>query len=61
MKQGNRNKLISRTNRIEGQIVGIGRMIEDDRCCVEIIDQIAAARSAHSSLGIELLRSHVES
>ena len=35
-------------------------MIDDDRYCVEILDQIAAARSALDSLGVEVLSNHIE-
>ncbi len=54
-------KLKARVNRIAGQIAGIQRMLEEDRYCVEVLNQIAAARSALDSLGIELLTKHLES
>ncbi len=54
-------KLLLRGKRISGQIGGILRMIEEDRYCVDILNQIAAARAALDSLGIELLASHLES
>jgi DNA-binding FrmR family transcriptional regulator len=54
-------KLKARVNRIAGQIAGIQRMVEEDRYCVEVLNQIAAARSALDSLGIELLTKHLES
>lgn len=53
-------KLRNRVHRIEGQIRGIGRMIEDGRYCVDILHQIAAARSALDALGIELLVQHLQ-
>jgi len=56
-----RKKVKSRVNRVSGQITGIGRMIEEDRYCVDILDQIAAARSALDALGVELLTGHIES
>ena len=52
--------LAKRLNRIEGQLRGIGRMIEDDRYCVDILNQISAVRSALDSLGVELLTSHLQ-
>src|SRR5579875_3138827 len=52
-------KLRNRVRRIEGQIRGIGRMIEEGRYCVDILHQIAAARSALDALGIELLVQHL--
>ena len=61
MKDEPRRRLASRLNRISGQISGIQRMLDEDRYCVDILHQIAAARRALDALGIELLTSHVES
>ena len=55
-----RESIRRRTNRIAGQVAGIQRMIEDDRYCVEILNQISAVRSALDSLGVELLTSHLQ-
>jgi CsoR family transcriptional regulator, copper-sensing transcriptional repressor len=49
-----------RTNRIAGQVAGIQRMIDEDRYCVEILNQISAVRSALDALGVELLSSHLQ-
>jgi DNA-binding FrmR family transcriptional regulator len=49
-----------RTNRIAGQVAGIQRMIEEDRYCVDILNQISAVRSALDALGVELLSSHLQ-
>jgi DNA-binding FrmR family transcriptional regulator len=51
--------LARRVNRIEGQIRGIGRMIESDRYCIDVLTQLAAVRSALDALGIELLEHHL--
>ena len=51
--------LLTRVNRIEGQIRGIGRMIEDDRYCVDILTQVAAVQSALDALGLKLLEHHL--
>jgi DNA-binding FrmR family transcriptional regulator len=59
-RQTKRRKVRARVNRIAGQVAGIGRMVEEDRYCVDILNQIAAARSALDALGIELLTQHVE-
>ncbi len=53
-------KIKARVNRVSGQINGIGKMIDEDRYCLEILDQIAAARSALDALGVEILSSHLE-
>lgn len=55
-----RNKLQTRIKRIAGQVGGVQRMVETDRYCVEILNQIAAVRSALDALGVELLRHHIE-
>ena len=55
MTEGTRKQVRGRLNRVAGQIAGIQRMIDEDRYCVEVLNQIAAARSALDSLGIELL------
>ena len=60
MNEAKTKKIKSRVNRLSGQITGIGKMIDEDRYCLEILDQIAAARSALDSLGVELLSNHIE-
>jgi len=60
MNEVARKKVKSRVNRIGGQVAGVGRMIDEERYCVEILNQIAAARSALDSLGLELLKHHLE-
>jgi len=51
--------LRKRLHRIEGQVRGIERMVEEDRYCVDILTQIGAVRTALESLGLEILRDHV--
>jgi len=53
-------KLSARVKRIAGQVAGIDRMLEDRRYCVDILNQIAAVRSALDALGVELLSKHLE-
>lgn len=53
--------LINRLNRIEGQIRGIKVMVENDRYCADIITQVAAANAALDSFNRELLASHMNS
>ncbi len=60
MKSAHRQKLLARIKRITGQTAGIQRMIEEDRYCVDILNQISAVRSALDALGVELLRNHIE-
>jgi len=48
-----------RLNRVEGQVRGLIRMIDDDRYCIDIITQIAAARAALKRVEEELLRKYL--
>jgi len=54
-----RDALVRRLHRIEGQIRGIERMLEEDRYCIDILTQIAAANTALESLAVRILDSHV--
>src|SRR3954465_14468027 len=56
-----KKKLQARVNRIAGQVAGVQRMVDEDRYCVDVLNQIAAVRSALDALGIELLTRHLES
>jgi DNA-binding FrmR family transcriptional regulator len=51
--------LAKRLNRIEGQIRGIARMIEEDRYCVDVLTQVAAVQSALDALALRLLEHHL--
>jgi len=48
-----------RLRRIEGQIRGLQRMVDEDRYCVEVLDQVAAATRALQSVALELLDDHL--
>ncbi len=48
-----------RLRRIEGQVRGIERMVEEDRYCIDILTQIAAAMTALESVGLKVLDDHV--
>lgn len=52
--------LIKRLHRIEGQVRGIERMVEDDRYCIDIITQISAVNTALESLAFKILDDHVK-
>jgi len=53
--------LIKRINRIEGQVRGIKQMLENDRYCGDILIQISAIDKSLKSLGNEMLKSHLKS
>ncbi len=59
MKRAAQDKFKARIRRIVGQISGVERMIDEDRYCVDILNQISAVRSALDALGIELLTRHL--
>jgi CsoR family transcriptional regulator, copper-sensing transcriptional repressor len=50
---------IKRLSRIEGQVRGLGRMVEDDRYCIDIVTQLSAVRAALRRVEQEVLRDHV--
>jgi CsoR family transcriptional regulator, copper-sensing transcriptional repressor len=54
-----KDELRMRLRRIEGQVRGIERMVEDDRYCIDILTQIGAVRTALESLAFEVLDGHV--
>jgi len=55
----NRAGLIKRLHRIEGQVRGIERMVDEDRYCIDILTQISAVNTALESLAFEILDDHV--
>jgi DNA-binding FrmR family transcriptional regulator len=48
-----------RLSRIEGQVRGLARMVEDDRYCIDIVTQIAAVQAALRRVEEEILRDHI--
>ena len=54
-----KDALIKRLHRIEGQVRGIERMVDDERYCIDILTQIAAVNTALESLAFQLLDAHV--
>ena len=51
--------VVTRLHRIEGQVRGIEKMVEDDRYCIDILTQVAAVNTALESLAYKLLDDHV--
>jgi DNA-binding FrmR family transcriptional regulator len=52
--------LITRLNRIEGQIRGIRRMVQEARPCIEVLQQVSAAEAALSRISLAVIRHHVD-
>jgi len=61
MQQDAKTKVRKRLKRIEGQIGGLLKMVDDDRYCVDVLTQVAAVRSALDAVGTLLLTDHIES
>jgi DNA-binding FrmR family transcriptional regulator len=55
-----KNALTKRLHRIEGQVRGIEKMIEDDRYCIDVLTQISAVSTALESLAFRILDDHVQ-
>jgi DNA-binding FrmR family transcriptional regulator len=54
-----KDALVNRLHRIEGQVRGIEKMVEDDRYCIDILTQISAVSTALESLAVRILDEHV--
>jgi CsoR family transcriptional regulator, copper-sensing transcriptional repressor len=59
MREEIKTSSVKRLNRIEGQVRGLSRMVEEDRYCIDIVTQISAVRAALRRLEEEILRDHV--
>jgi CsoR family transcriptional regulator, copper-sensing transcriptional repressor len=53
-----KDQLLGRLARVEGQVRGVTRMVEDDRYCIDVLTQIAAARAALEQISLGLLNQH---
>lgn len=54
----NKPALLKRLNRIEGQVRGVSKMVEEDKYCIDILTQVSAAKAALDKVALELLRDH---
>ena len=54
-------KLMNRLNRVEGQVRGVKKMLEEEQYCVDILTQVSAIQAALNSFNKELLSSHIHS
>ena len=59
MHKDSKAATLRRLNRIEGQVRGLVRMVEEDRYCIDIVTQISAVRAALRRAEEEILREHV--
>lgn len=52
-------KILNRLKRIEGQVRGLARMVEDDKYCIDVLTQISATTSSLRSVGLLVLEDHI--
>ncbi len=60
IKEGDKEKILGRLKRIEGQVRGVHRMVDEEKYCIDVLTQIASAVSALEKVGLLLLNDHVE-
>ena len=58
--QPNKPALLKRMNRIEGQVRGVAKMVDEDRYCVDVLTQISAIQSALDALAMKMLENHTK-
>jgi DNA-binding FrmR family transcriptional regulator len=61
LQERDKKKLLARLRRAEGQLAGVGRMIEEDKACVDTLTQISAIQGALGKIGELVLAEHIES
>ena len=54
----NKAAITKRLNRVEGQVRGVSKMVQEDKYCIDILTQISAAKAALDKVALELLRDH---
>jgi DNA-binding FrmR family transcriptional regulator len=59
MNAATKSSCRKRLSRIEGQVRGLARMVEEDRYCIDVVTQISAVRAALARVEQEILRDHV--
>ncbi len=55
-----KSRIEARLRRIEGQVRGIQKMVEEDRYCIDVLTQVNATRAALESVALQLLADHTE-
>ena len=60
VEAGGKRRNLTRLKRIEGQVRGIQKMVEDDRYCADVLIQISAVHEALRGVGRELMRNHLK-
>ncbi len=57
---GDKQQLLTRLRRIEGQVRGLQRMIDEDTYCIDVLTQLAAVSKALQGVGLHLLDEHLQ-
>jgi DNA-binding FrmR family transcriptional regulator len=60
LDEAQQQAIVTRLNRIEGQVRGIRRMVQEPRLCIEILQQLSAAEAALNRISLAIFRFHVE-
>jgi len=55
---GDKDAVLKRLKRVEGQVRGLQRMVEEERYCIDVVTQVAAVRSALEEVALKLLDDH---
>jgi CsoR family transcriptional regulator, copper-sensing transcriptional repressor len=58
MRQEAKTSTLKRLQRVEGQVRGVARMVEEDRYCIDVVTQVSAVRAALRAVEEEILRDH---
>jgi CsoR family transcriptional regulator, copper-sensing transcriptional repressor len=58
--EGVKGRNLTRLRRIEGQVRGLQKMVEDDRYCADVLTQISSVQEALRAVGRELMRNHLK-
>jgi DNA-binding FrmR family transcriptional regulator len=59
MNHDNKPKLLNRLNRIEGQVRGVSKMVQEGRYCIDVLTQLQAVKAALVRVETEMLRDHM--
>jgi DNA-binding FrmR family transcriptional regulator len=56
----NKDAVLKRVRRVEGQVRGIEKMVDEDRYCIDVVTQITAVQAALDKVALELLEDHAQ-
>jgi DNA-binding FrmR family transcriptional regulator len=59
MQNDTKKACLSRLNRVEGQVRGLAKMVEDDRYCIDVVTQVQAVIAALKKVESEILKDHI--